>query len=582
MNPSHLIACMMVATLLPKGTHAAPTVERWASRYNGPGNRDDRAAAVAVDGAGNVIIAGASCGKESTADVHTAKYRASDGALLWERRYSGAPYLGRHAAEGATGVAVDHAGNVLVTGFASSSNDSRDYYTAKYAAADGALRWEKQYGSAFRGSTEVATDIAVDSAGNAIVTGYSVQNNVREDRTVKYSWKDGALLWEIRTVGTAGVSNAGLALVLDGADNLIVSGQTALSRAPFGFYVAKYSPGGTPLWEQSNNGTQADNHFTNAVVVDAAGNVIVAGYSVSATGNSDYYTAKYAAADGALLWEKRYNGLFNGNDTASALAVDSEGNVIVTGASIGGLCRKDRYTAKYAAADGAVIWERRATGSIGEAYGSAVVVDEANDVIVAGSLDDVFHTAKYAGATGAPLWQKYYNGQSTGADIINGRKQLALTPGGGVVVTGYSWNGKDNDYATVKYGPDNDVDRDGLLDDWERAHFGTLVGHSALDDADGDGLTELLELAFNRDPLRPDAAGAPAVVNEGGFLTTTITKRAGVSYTVESAATPDAPAFSAATTTVLLENATTLKVRDNFPIGSATSRLMRVKVTSAP
>ena len=30
--------------------------------------------------------------------------------------------------------------------------------------------------------------------------------------------------------------------------------------------------------------------------------------------NADYYTAKYAAADGALLWEKRYNGPANGDD----------------------------------------------------------------------------------------------------------------------------------------------------------------------------------------------------------------------------------------------------------------------------
>src|SRR2546430_11716057 len=38
--------------------------------------------------------------------------------------------------------------------------------------------------------------------------------------------------------------------------------------------------------------------------------------------DEDYYTAKYAAADGVLLWEKRYNGPANRVDSATAAAVD--------------------------------------------------------------------------------------------------------------------------------------------------------------------------------------------------------------------------------------------------------------------
>ena len=42
--------------------------------------------------------------------------------------------------------------------------------------------------------------------------------------------------------------------------------------------------------------------------MDGNGNVFVTGYSFLNPQYPDYYTAKYAAADGALLWEKRYNG----------------------------------------------------------------------------------------------------------------------------------------------------------------------------------------------------------------------------------------------------------------------------------
>ena len=50
--------------------------------------------------------------------------------------------------------------------------------------------------------------------------------------------------------------------------------------------------------------------------MDGSGNVVVTGASSYGNGAIDFYTAKYAAADGALLWEKRYNGPANGDDRA--------------------------------------------------------------------------------------------------------------------------------------------------------------------------------------------------------------------------------------------------------------------------
>ena len=41
-------------------------------------------------------------------------------------------------------------------------------------------------------------------------------------------------------------------------------------------------------------------------------------------------------------------------------------------------------------------------------------------------------------------------------------------------------------------------------------------------------------------------------------------------------------AFSPASTTVLINDATTLKVRDNILMGTAPGRFLRVKVTAAP
>src|SRR5262245_24186487 len=108
----------------------------------------------------------------------------------------------------------------------------------------------------------------------------------------------------------------------------------------------KYSgTDGTLLWQKRNT-----NGVPQTLAVDSGGNVVVTGtywyWDRAPDVNAEYYTAKYAAADGALLWEQRYNGPANGRDEALAMAVDGSGNVVVTGSSFS----TEYYTAKYAAA----------------------------------------------------------------------------------------------------------------------------------------------------------------------------------------------------------------------------------------
>ena len=130
-----------------------------------------------------------------------------------------------------------------------------------------------------------------------------------------------------------------------------------------------------------------------------------------------------------------------------------------------------------------------------------------------------------------------------------------------------------------------DADGDGLRDSWELTYWPSTAGHSALDDFDHDGYVELIELALGLNPTLPNPGGLPPVTIEGGYLTMTITKQPGVTYEVQSAGTllPALPnSFSQTTTTVLTNNATTLKVRDNVLIGTPPSRYLRLKVTAAP
>ena len=60
----------------------------WTNRYNGPGNGDDYANAVAVDGSNNVIVTGYSLATAANYDYATIKY-SSAGVPLWTNRYNG-------------------------------------------------------------------------------------------------------------------------------------------------------------------------------------------------------------------------------------------------------------------------------------------------------------------------------------------------------------------------------------------------------------------------------------------------------------------------------------------------------------
>ena len=127
-----------------------------------------------------------------------------------------------------------------------------------------------------------------------------------------------------------------------------------------------------------------------------------------------------------------------------------------------------------------------------------------------------------------------------------------------------------------------DEDGDGISDSWERTYWPDIADHGPLDDEDHDGYVDLLELALGLDPTVPDVPGLPTLTTEGGYLTMTLTKQSGVIYEVQSADTLLPDFFSADTTTVLTNDATALKVRDNELIGTSPSRYLRLKVTIAP
>jgi alpha-tubulin suppressor-like RCC1 family protein len=431
----------------------------WSKLYGHAAGGQDYAQGVAMDAAGNVAVTGYSKVSGGFWDYYTAKYSALNGSLLWEKRYNG-PGSGDDAGQGIT---VDNAGNVIVTGYSLGTVGSWDYYTAKYAAGDGALLWEQRYNGT--GSNEdYGMVVKVDGSNNVLVSGASTGTGGNWDYyTAKYS-SGGSLTWSNRYNGTGNGRDEAQAMALDSSGNVLVTGYSQSSGNGYDYFTRKIraSAGAlgssVTLWGVQYNGSANQDDIATAIAVDSADNALVTGRSWNGS-NWDYYTAKYAASNGALVWEKRYHHV--GQDDAYAIAVDASGNAVVTGYSNNG-SNNDYYTVKYAAADGAVLWSQRYNGSAnGMDVAFAVAVDAAdNSVVVTGTSsngsNDDFYTVRYAGATGAPIAEARYNSPYNGEDWPrNLHRSLVLGPNGRIAVTGTARNGPsgDYDYATVVYGP---------------------------------------------------------------------------------------------------------------------------------
>jgi hypothetical protein len=121
------------------------------------------------------------------------------------------------------------------------------------------------------------------------------------------------------------------AIGTDAGSNVYVTGVSYdFSSSPFVpiMVTIKYDTDGHQVWD----GSVLDSNVTpNAMVIDDSGNVYIAGYKNNGS-NKDFYTIKYNT-DGNLQsgWPKTINN--GGDDEATAIALDDNGNVYVTGYS---------------------------------------------------------------------------------------------------------------------------------------------------------------------------------------------------------------------------------------------------------
>lgn len=363
---------------------------------------------------------------------------------VWTMRFDGAV----NNADAGASMALDEQNNIYVTGYTTSSA-GEDIIVLKYDAS-GILKWMVTY-NGVGNSTDKPAKIKLDKSGNIFVCGFSTGKESGADFLVLKFNSNGEQVWVKNYNGKTNKDDQANDLIVDGEGNIIVTGFTENEGTGIDYLTVKLNNDGDLLWTKSYNGTANSTDQSAAITIDKDGYVYIAGTSAGYDTHNDYCTIKYGTA-GDSIWIKRYNNQSNGNEQASGIVVSDEGEVYVTGTSAGTNTGLDYSTVKYNSR-GIQQWAVRYNGPAGlNDLAVGIVMDKEGDIFVTGnsmgngSNWDIA-TVNY-NSQGVELWSSRYNGLGNNSDQVS---QIQLDKLGSIYVTGTSWNGTDNDYATIKY-----------------------------------------------------------------------------------------------------------------------------------
>jgi hypothetical protein len=371
------------------------------STYLG-GSVSDQGNAIAVDPSGDAYVTGSTCssdfptvtpvqaGLKGTCDGFVAELNAAGSSLVYSTYLggSGTVEAGTGLSDVGLGIAVDSSGAAYVTGGTWSTDfptaapiqsygGGEDAFLSKFSAGGATLVYSTYLGGT---AQDQGNGIAVDSSGNAYVTGFTLSSNFPSLSPFQASNKaatDGtAFVAKLNSAGSALVystylggstMDSGEAIAVDSAGDAYLAGATWSSDFPTfiplqpslaaknggsNAFVTKLNPAGSALVYSTylggsghaTNGTPSSGGDTAyGIAVDALGVVFVAGLtgsadfpSVDALQSSNNSQAKFTAfiaclnSAGTALGYSTYLG-GTGDDQANGIAVDASDNAYIAG-----------------------------------------------------------------------------------------------------------------------------------------------------------------------------------------------------------------------------------------------------------
>jgi|GEM_PF-1683335 len=209
-----------------------------------------------------------------------------------------------------------------------------------------------------------------------------------------FSWTFTTAPWT-QQIGTASADRI-YAIGIDSHNHLYATGSTdgdlgTHSAGSTDGFLVKYDLDGTRRWIQQLGTDQNDT--ATAITVDTAGNVYITGYTYGALGgpnqaDADVFMIKYDS-DGNVVWRTQL-GTVQG-DVVGGVALDSLGNVYLSGYTEGAFPGQtnpgsfDWFVAKYDS-QGQSVWLKQ-FGTAGDDRALALRIDNDNNLYIAGSSE---------------------------------------------------------------------------------------------------------------------------------------------------------------------------------------------------
>lgn len=471
------------ARYLPDG-RLDPTFNGTGTVLTPVGDGEERAYALVVQPDGKIVLAGWRSNSGSTTaaayDFVLVRYNP-DGSLDQTFDFDGkvvTPFGGRFNAAHGWAVALQADGRLVVVGDAivlTPTFFTNGFALARYnpdgsldRLADGTGRVVTPIGT----GDDVANGMALQPDGKIVAAGWS-SGDFALARYLPDGGLDPAFGGDGTVVTDFGLGQDAAACVAVQADGKIVAAGQAFNGSDSDFGLARYNPDGS-LDSSFGVGGKVTTPFggfddVRGMAVQADGKIVVAGFT-DVGGTVDFALARYLP-DGTLdasfgTGGKVVTPIGGGADYATALALQPDGKIIVSGQAFNGV-KNDFALARYLP-NGTLDPTFGAGGKVTTGFGTSdevsygLAVQPDGKIVVGGyaaggSID--FALARYLpNGNLDPTFDgdgRVITQIGPDTDILHA---LALQPDGKIVGAGYSLSGGTRSFALARYNPDGSPD----------------------------------------------------------------------------------------------------------------------------
>jgi hypothetical protein len=375
---------------------------------------------------------------------------------------SGTYVTGAAGAATAEGVAVGADGSVYVTGFVNDPTASTDQlaYVKKYGPTGSVVYFTEFAGFAGPGSATEGTGIAVDSAGDAYVSGkaHNVADGTDNGIYLKLDPTGGTpVYFFVQGSGPGGgpVSTNGVAI--DTAGDAVFTGGFSPSATVLDLLAARFTPTGTETYGNAYTFGPGTSSQGNAAAMPGSGaSTTIAGWvNLGGAADQDVAIVNLSATGAATAAGSVASP---GVDSLSAVALTPSGNIVVAGTLAIGSSSQSAVVAEVDPGITTIIWSNTPAATATSANG--IALDSAGNVYTTGAdSSGQAYIAQLSGVDGTVNSYTVFGGTG-GSDVGNA---VAVRSSDGAVFDVGTTNSSDfpvTDGSTLN-GP-----TDGFLTQW--------------------------------------------------------------------------------------------------------------------